>query len=323
MNKDNNKIIPLTRDFMFASTFNDEENISVLEHFLSAYLTIPYDEIKGKVTLLSRHLPKEKRREASKEVDVLLKYGNEKIIIEMNAQEFREGKRDRNLVYASKVLSGEYKSGDMRFSDIGRVLQINFTTVSSYFSGLKLDRLINEFKLLEVHNPKVCYSDKIEIDVIDMGKVGNYNYIDERERVIGKWCKMITSNTLEALQKEAEWIMDDSTKEKLSKKVNELSHDDEMVKLESDYSMIELEMNTAIAEEKEKSYNEGIKQGIEQGEKQGEKRGRELGRDEGVALGIKQERTSMIKKLLASGIPKETIAKSLGIGIEEIDQITI
>ena len=35
-----------------------------------------------------------------------------------------------------------------------------------------------------------------------MGKVGNYNYIDERERVIGKWCKMITSNTLEALQKE-------------------------------------------------------------------------------------------------------------------------
>ena len=69
-----------------------------------------------------------------------------------------------------------------------------------------------------------------------------------------------------------------------------------MVRLESDYSMIELEFNTAMAdikEEKEKSYNEGIKQG----------------------------ETSMIKTLIENGMSKEMLAKSLNKNISEIDDI--
>ena len=46
------EIIPLTFDYMFSSIFNKEENIDILEEFLSFYLEIELEEIKGNLKLL-------------------------------------------------------------------------------------------------------------------------------------------------------------------------------------------------------------------------------------------------------------------------------
>lgn len=50
------EIIPLNMDFMFTTIFNKEENISILENFLSCYLEISLNEIKGNLKLLKRKL---------------------------------------------------------------------------------------------------------------------------------------------------------------------------------------------------------------------------------------------------------------------------
>ena len=41
------EVIPLNIDFMFTNIFNKEENINIVENFLSNYLDIPLNEIKG------------------------------------------------------------------------------------------------------------------------------------------------------------------------------------------------------------------------------------------------------------------------------------
>ena len=48
------EIIPLTYDFMFASIFNREENIDILEEFISFYFNIELKEVRGNLKLLSR-----------------------------------------------------------------------------------------------------------------------------------------------------------------------------------------------------------------------------------------------------------------------------
>ena len=40
-------IIPLNFDMSFLTIFNKEKNSSILEHFLSCYLEIPYESVKG------------------------------------------------------------------------------------------------------------------------------------------------------------------------------------------------------------------------------------------------------------------------------------
>ena len=78
------EIIPLNMDFMFTNIFNKEENIEILENFLSCYLEIPLKEIKGKLKLIKRKLSINNKKEASKEVDLLLNYKGKIINIELS-----------------------------------------------------------------------------------------------------------------------------------------------------------------------------------------------------------------------------------------------
>ena len=78
------QIIPLTFDYMFTEIFNDEDNICILEEFISFYLDIPLNEVRGNLKLLSRKLKMESKIESKKEVDLLLNLNGEKINIELN-----------------------------------------------------------------------------------------------------------------------------------------------------------------------------------------------------------------------------------------------
>ena len=66
----NGEIIPLTFDPIFTSIFNNEENICILEDFISIYFDIPINEVIGNLKLLSRKLNINNKLEASKEVDL-------------------------------------------------------------------------------------------------------------------------------------------------------------------------------------------------------------------------------------------------------------
>lgn len=67
------EIIPLTNPVMFKKVFSDEDNIGMLEYFVSHLLKIPLEDVKGNLTLAHN------TKEASNEVDAIL-YHNGKII---------------------------------------------------------------------------------------------------------------------------------------------------------------------------------------------------------------------------------------------------
>ena len=50
---------------MFTEVFNNEKNINILENLLSVYLMIPLERIKGNVTLLSRPISIEHKKEGN------------------------------------------------------------------------------------------------------------------------------------------------------------------------------------------------------------------------------------------------------------------
>ena len=77
------EIIPLNMDFMFTTIFNKEENIDILENFISCYLEIPLNKVKGKIKLIKRKLDINNKNESSNEVDLIFTYDDKTINIEL------------------------------------------------------------------------------------------------------------------------------------------------------------------------------------------------------------------------------------------------
>ena len=74
-----NSIIPLNFDYVFTSIFNNEKNINILENFLSVYLEVPIEKVKGKVKLQARELPIENKKVKRKQVDLVIDLEGEKL----------------------------------------------------------------------------------------------------------------------------------------------------------------------------------------------------------------------------------------------------
>ena len=65
-------IIPLTTDYVFTNFFNDENNLDILENFLSCYLKIPLEKLKGNIKLQNRKPPIHHKHNRNIEVDLLI-----------------------------------------------------------------------------------------------------------------------------------------------------------------------------------------------------------------------------------------------------------
>ncbi len=118
------KIIPLKFDYVFVSIFNNPNNIVILEKFLSCYLDIPLEEIKGNLTIHPRGLELESKGVKNKQVDLILNLGNDKINIELN-NSFGSGIIHRNIIYACNIHGGQLRYGDNSYSNITSLIQIN------------------------------------------------------------------------------------------------------------------------------------------------------------------------------------------------------
>ncbi len=118
------EIIPLSFDFMFTSIFNKKENIIILENFLSCYLEIPLENIRGKLILSPRNLELENKTVANKQVDLILELEEEKINIELSNR-ITDGIINRNIIFACNIHSRNLKYGDNSYNSIGKTIQIN------------------------------------------------------------------------------------------------------------------------------------------------------------------------------------------------------
>ena len=180
------EIIPLRFDYVFAGIFNDENNIDIVESFVSQYFNIPLIKVIGNVKIMNRELPINNKKERNKQVDLLLKYNEELINIEINNYDMSEGTIDRNIILACHTHGTQLKYGDNDYSNINRTIQINFNK-----------KYHNENNIMDNYfftnsNGKML-SKKIEIDMIDIDK-GSKLWYSNTNDVICAWCKLLDTN---------------------------------------------------------------------------------------------------------------------------------
>ncbi|MGM9766841.1 MAG: hypothetical protein ACI3Z0_00045, partial [Candidatus Cryptobacteroides sp.] len=73
-----------------------------------------------------------------------------------------------------------------------------------------------------------------------------------------------------------------------------------------------------IEYEKSICYNEGREEGLAEGRKEGREEGEQIGEKRGREEGRRENALSAAKNLLAEGISPETVARCVGISLEEV-----
>lgn len=304
------KIIPLKYDFIFTEIFNKEENIEIVEGFIACYLGLDMSKVHNKIQVKSRNLTVENKREANKEIDLLLDLDGEKINIEISTR-VNQGIIDRNVVYASKVHSMNLEYGVSDYTGILKTLQINLVSHS-----------INEEELIEsycLRNKKGKeLTKKLQIDFIDMSKAKKICYNEKtKEELIRKWCLVLLSeNKIELKRNLRENIMSDKAKKRLSQDIEKLSNDEDAIVLYTKLSKAELERNTFIEGAriaKEKARIDGLEEGRAEGIKEGRK--------EGIREGIKQDKLEIARNMKNKNIDINIISECTGLSIEELNTI--
>ena len=290
------ELIPLNYDLAFTSIFNKEENIIILENFISTYLEIPLKEIKGNLKLLNRDLKKENKKESKKEVDLLLNYRGKKINIELS-NKVSQGTIDRNVVYVCNIHSKQLKKGDRDYSHINETIQINL-------NNFRCNEEIRESYYLRNEKGKIL-SKKLRIDTVDMVKAKEICYTKD-ETKLTRWCKILTSTSEEEIRMiMGDDLMEKESKEKLLEEMNEFSDDEENIFLYTTLPRSEMEQNTYIYEAREEGYNDGFNNGFNDGF------------NDGILDGKKQMVINMLKK----NIDVNTISEISGMTIKEINNI--
>lgn len=248
------EIIPLTFDPMFTEIFNNEDNICILEEFISYYLDIPLNLVRGNLKLLSRNLKRKNLKSSKKEVDLLLDYNGKKYNIEMSNGWTKEIK-ERNVVFLSNIHADQLKRGFNEYKEIEESIQINLNNFNSE------KNLKTTYYLRNEEGKK--FSEKFRIDVINLVKGRKMCYTNnEKENILIDWCKVFTSKTKKELQESLNNILSKKSKEKLVKDVSRLSGDNDMRHVYGNKEKRELELESIFRLKYEQI---GIEKGIEQG----------------------------------------------------------
>ena len=251
----NNEIIPLNIDFMFTTIFNNEKNIYVLEHFLSDYLEIPLDSIKGNLKILKRKLLLNNKKQASNEVDLVLSYNGKLINIKLSNERKSTGVIERNIVLACKIHGGELEYGNKDYKNIDETIQINLNNFRC-----NKDTILSSYYLADLKSKEIL-TKKFRIDMVDL-VLGNkmcYNINDK----LSKWCRLLMTKKRDELYRLAIVLLGNERGNEFMNEIDMLCSDDEYIGIYTKLSKKELEYNTYIAEAKEEGFNDGEKSAIE------------------------------------------------------------
>lgn len=294
------KIIPLNMDFIFNGIFNNSKNIIILENFISCYLNIPIEDIRGNLKLQSRELELEGRFYKNKQIDLLLDYKGEKINIELNNNP-KKSIIDRNVVYACNIHGRQLEYNDNSYNNICKTLQINLNNKNIN------NKLKESYFLFERHGEKVL-TDKFQIDMIDM-ELGRKLCYTKDETKLARWCRVLTSSTEEEFYKSlGDDLMELEAKDKLIDEMEKYISDEPAVALYSAYTREELERNSILNDEREEARAEGLAEG------------RAEGLAEGRTEGINETKRETAINLVKNGISEEIIISSLNITKEELKE---
>lgn len=299
----------MTFDYMFTEVFNNPKNICVLEEFISYYLDISLNKVKGNLKLLSRNLKKKNKLSSKKEVDLLLDLNGKKYNIEMS-NKWNEGIKDRNLIYLSKIHGEQIKEGFYKYDEIEESIQINLNNFDS-------EEELKTTYYLRNDKGKI-FSKKFRIDIINLEKGKNMSYTnDEKVNTLINWCKVFTSKTEEELKESLKNIVSRTSKKKLIEDVNRLSGDDEMIDIYGYKDKRDLELRSIIEEEYDKKYEEKYQKKLQK-ELQKEL---QKGLEQGLEQGIEQGKFLIATNLLKQNVSLDIIISSTGLTKDEIEKL--
>ena len=241
-------IISLRKDFMFSIIFNNERNVSKLERFIAGYYGFTYEDVHGNLRLIPRDLTKNASREAKKQVDLILELEEFQLKINLEVESrFRQVKKDRNTIYLAKISSTNYLRGDRTLQNIWKSKQINFA-----LSDGKQRDFIEEYYFRD-KEAKEIYTRVMQIDRVNVQRIYELEYqkLSPKEQVTYDFCKMLESTTEKELKRSINTLMNEEEAQDLIKQVIELSGDESMITLDSEYTDEEIEYYTFMAEKEE------------------------------------------------------------------------
>lgn len=152
---------------MFCQVFGDSN--------LSFVTNLDIKELEGNIEYLNRKLKIYQKQEMLNKVDILLKYNGEYYNIEMNTD---ISMLRRNKVYRGRIDSDNLKLGDTDYSNIAKVIQINFNHFDSKKQRLvSISKLVDQDGLVDdddlVYNISMKFANKML-----------YTCLDEREEKV-------------------------------------------------------------------------------------------------------------------------------------------
>ena len=318
-NVDNKQLIPLKDDFLFKKVFGEDEGIERLEGFLSMYFHVPINEIKGKVKILNGDFRKEKPFSKDQKVDVKanveLGIGELMINIEVNAEEGTT--LERNILYASRILSNQLTKKKINYKKLKPLIQINF---DKYEINEQNKRIIKRCYIKDETNKVI--SDLLEFVHINIAKCHTawYNKTIDKEKKedqdlirFGALLLIDNSNDFKTCMEEID--MSKEIKEDIEDTVEWYADDEIMLALHDRESIIE----DARQQAEERGHDAGFKKGHEEGHEEGRKEGRKEGIKQGIKQGLEQKSIEITKNLLEQNIDINIISSSTGLSIEEIE----
>ena len=274
-------------DFVFKNIFGSEKHPNILISFLNA--TLKPKDLITEVEIKNTDLNKGYIEDKFSRLDVKATTSNNEIInIEIQLKnEYNMIKR--SLYYWSKLYSEQLNEGE-DYSLLKRTICINILN----FKYLKTRMFHSVYRMKEIHTNEEL-SDIEEIHFIEIPKLEDGS--DEKDMLVA-WIEFLKNPESEKVRS-LEMSVDEIREAK-----------DELIKMSNDDTQRELyEMRAKTLRDKISALNEAERKGI--------KKGREEGRKEGE----KNKAIEIAKSLIKLGLDKESIAKSTGLDLCEVEKL--
>lgn len=168
--------IPLAFDYKFKKVFGNNDAIERLEVFVSIILKIPYEQIKGNVTILNGEKRKKFKNERGRVADIYLSLklpdNNERIDIEVSNQKINQGIIDRNIGFGAYF----YQSQLQKSQNYNNLEPMEEIWLDRGLEGIEYDEnvIVDEFYCM--NEKKEILSQKFKISHIDIEKCYNIWY---------------------------------------------------------------------------------------------------------------------------------------------------
>lgn len=300
-------------DFVFKNIFGSEKHPNILISFLNATLK-PKDLITA-VEIKNTDLNKGYIEDKFSRLDVKATTSNNEIInIEIQLKTpFSRGANDilslplqenpllkneynmikRSLYYWSKLYSDQLNEGE-DYSVLRRTICINILN----FKYLKTRKFYSGYRLKEIYSNEEL-TDIDEIHFIEIPKLEEGS--DEKDMLVA-WIEFLKNPESEKVRS-------------LEMSIYEIREaKDELIRMSNDDAQRELyEMRAKTLKDKISALNEAERKGI--------KKGIQKGRQEGIKEGEKNKAIEIAKSMINIGLDKETIAKSTGLDLSEVEKL--